>query len=276
MSSEDLDILRNEITEVLATYGLDVLGAVAILIAGWIIAGWAQSGTRRALGRIKWMDDTLRPIFASVVRYLVMIITIIAVLNQFGVATTSIIAVLGAAGLAVGLALQGTLSNVAAGVMLLFLRPFRVGDYVTAAGVGGTVKEVGLFATELATADNIYISVPNSSIFGGTISNFSRHATRRLDIGVGVSYGADLDQAFEVLRGVIAKDGRALADPAPEIMVMELADSSVNLNMRFWVKTSDYWSCKFAVTKAAKEMLGAAGIEIPFPQRVVHHQKEAG
>lgn len=276
MSSEDLEVLHGQITEILTTYGLDVLGAIAILIVGWIIAGWAQSGTRRALNRVKWMDDTIRPIFASIVRYLVVIITIIAVLNQFGVETTSIIAVLGAAGLAVGLALQGTLSNVAAGVMLLFLRPFKIGDYVTAAGVGGTVKEVGLFATELATADNVYISVPNSSIFGSTISNFSRHETRRLDIAVGVSYGADLNTAFEVLHGVIHTDGRALDDPAPEIMVMDLADSSVNLNMRFWVNAGDYWPCKFAVTKAAKEALDAAGIEIPFPQTVVHMQKSTG
>ena len=276
MSAEDLDILRAEITEILTTYGLDVLGAIAILIIGWTIAGWAKSGTQRALSRVSWMDNTLRPIFASMVRYLVMIITLIAVLNQFGVETTSIIAVLGAAGLAIGLALQGTLSNVAAGVMLLFLRPFRVGDYVTAAGVGGTVKEVGLFATELATPDNVYISVPNSSIFSSSISNFSRHATRRLDIGVGISYGANLNQALEVLRGVIDTDGRALDDPAPEIMVMELADNAVTLNMRFWVNASDFWPCKFAVTKAVNEALDAAGIEIPFPQRVVHLQNNAG
>lgn len=270
---ENIAELQAQIASILTTYGLDVVGAIFILVVGWIVSGWASSGTRRALGRVSWMDDTVRPVFASVVRYLVLIITLIAVLNQFGVQTASVIAVLGAAGLAVGLALQGTLSNVAAGVMLLFLRPFQVGDYVTAGGTAGTVKEIGLFATELATPDNVYISVPNSGIIGGVINNFSRHATRRLDITVGVAYGADLNQAFDVLRKTLDADGRALADPVPEVMVTELGDSAITLNIRFWVDAGDYWGCKFAMNKAVKEALDAAGIEIPFPQQVVYmHQ----
>lgn len=272
--SEDLIELRDQVMEILTIYGLEVLGAIAILIVGWIVAGWARSGTRRALNRVRWMDDTVRPIFAAIVGYLVLVITLIAVLNQFGVQTASIIAVLGAAGLAVGLALQGTLSNVAAGVMLLFLRPFKVGDFVEAGGASGTVKEVGLFNTELATADNVYIVVPNSSIFSRDISNYSRHATRRLDIPVGVGYDTDLTRALEVLRGTIDADGRALATPAPEVMVMELGDSAITINLRFWVNAADYWPCKWAMNKAVKEALDAAGIEIPFPQRVVHLRQE--
>ncbi|MEQ8586820.1 MAG: mechanosensitive ion channel [Thalassobaculaceae bacterium] len=268
--NEDLIEVRDQIAEILTTYGLEVLGAVAILIIGWILSGWAKAGTRRALGRVHWMDETVRPIFAAVVGYLVLVITLIAVLNQFGVQTASIIAVLGAAGLAIGLALQGTLSNVAAGVMLLFLRPFKVGDFVEAGGASGTVKEVGLFNTELATADNVYIVVPNSSIFSRDISNYSRHATRRLDIAVGVAYDADLTKAMEVLTATLDADGRALADPAPEAMVMELGDSAITINLRFWVNAADYWPCKWAMNKAVKESLDAAGIEIPFPQRVVH------
>ena len=163
----EVNVLWNETQIMLATYGFEVLGAVLILLFGWIVAGWAGRATRNAVERIAWMDGTIKPLIASIVRYLIVIITIVAVLNRFGVQTTSIIAVLGAAGLAVGLALQGTLSNVAAGVMILFLRPFKVGDYVSAAGTAGTVAEVGLFTTELTTPDNVFISVPNSQIING-------------------------------------------------------------------------------------------------------------
>ncbi len=270
----DLIELRDQVMEILTTYGLEVLGAIAILVVGWILAGWAKAGTRRALNRVRWMDDTVRPIFAAVVGYLVLAITLIAVLNQFGVQTASIIAVLGAAGLAVGLALQGTLSNVAAGVMLLFLRPFKVGDYVEAGGASGTVKEVGLFNTELSTSDNVYIVVPNSAIFSQEISNYSRYATRRLDIAVGVAYDADLTKAMSVLLATLEADGRALPDPAPQVMVMELGDSAITINLRFWVNAADLWPCKWAMNKAVKEALDAAGIEIPFPQRVLHMKAE--
>ena len=270
----DLIELRDQVTEILTTYGLEVLGAIAILVVGWILSGWAKAGTRRALNRVRWMDDTVRPIFAAVVGYLVLAITLIAVLNQFGVQTASIIAVLGAAGLAVGLALQGTLSNVAAGVMLLFLRPFKVGDYVEAGGAAGTVKEVGLFNTELSTPDNVYIVVPNSAIFSQDISNYSRYATRRLDIAVGVAYDADLTKAMDVLMTALEADGRALPDPAPQVMVMELGDSAITINLRFWVNAADLWACKWAMNKAVKEALDAAGIEIPFPQRVLHMKAE--
>jgi small conductance mechanosensitive channel len=246
-----------------------VIGAIIILVLGWMLAGWASKATRAAADRAKWMDVTLKPLAASLVRYLVLIITVVAVLNQFGVETTSVIAVLGAAGLAVGLALQGTLSNVAAGVMILVLRPFKIGDFIEAGGKAGTVKEVGLFGTELATGDNVYISVPNSAIIGGAIANFSHHGTRRIDIVVGIGYGADIDQAFGVLRGLAEADDRVLKEPAVHLSVRELADSSVNIGLRIWVNAADYWNVLFDLNKGVKQGLDAAGIEIPFPQRVV-------
>jgi len=265
----EMNVLWDELQLTLATYGFDVLGAILILLLGWIVAGWASRATRNAVNRIGWMDGTIKPLIASVVRYLVIIITIVAVLNRFGVETTSIIAVLGAAGLAVGLALQGTLSNVAAGVMILFLRPFKVGDYVTAGGNGGTVAEVGLFTTELTTPDNVSISVPNSQIIGSAISNFSKHPTRRIDIIVGIGYGSSIDAAFAALMKLAEEDKRVLADPAPQVSVRALADSSVNIGLRFWVNSADYWQTLFDFNKAVKETLDANGIEIPFPQRVI-------
>jgi small conductance mechanosensitive channel len=272
---EELGSVGKEIDVILATYGLDIVGAILILVVGWIVAGWAARMTRAAADRASWMDATLKPLASSVVRYFVLIVTIVAVLNQFGVETTSVIAVLGAAGLAIGLALQGTLSNVAAGVMILVLRPFKVGDYVEAGGTAGTVKEVGLFGTELATPDNVFISVPNSSIVGGAISNFSRHGTRRIDIIAGIGYGDDIDRALDVLRGLAEKDDRVLKDPAVHVSVRELADSSVNLGLRIWVKSADYWDVLFDLTKGVKQGLDAAGIEIPFPQRVVEIKNPA-
>ncbi len=265
----EVNVLWDETQAMLTTYGFDVLGAILILLFGWIVAGWAGRATRNAVDRIAWMDGTIKPLISSIVRYLIVIITIVAVLNRFGVQTTSIIAVLGAAGLAVGLALQGTLSNVAAGVMILFLRPFKVGDYVTAGGNGGTVAEVGLFTTELTTPDNVFISVPNSQIINSAVSNFSRHATRRIDIVVGIGYGSNIDTAFDALTKLAEADDRVLADPKPEVTVRELADSSVNIGLRFWVNAGDYWPALFAFNKGVKETLDANGIEIPFPQRVV-------
>jgi small conductance mechanosensitive channel len=243
---------------------------VIILIIGWIVAGWARRSVDRGLSKIEKMDVTLRHFLASLVRYVILVFVVLAVLAQFGVQTASLIAIFGAAGLAVGLALQGTLSNVAAGVMLLLFRPFKVGQYVQAGGHGGTVKAIDLFMTELATPDNVQILIPNGQIWGSSVTNYSFHETRRVDFLVGIDYGDDIDKAFDVLKGVIAKDNRCLADPAPQIVVGELADSSVNIIVRVWSAGSDYWGVKFDLTKAFKESLEAAGITIPFPQRTVH------
>ena len=260
----------NEAIDVITTYGLDVIAGIVILVIGWIAAGWISRATRKALDKTDKIDATLGSFFAALVRYAVLAVVIIAVLNRFGVETTSLIAVLGAAGLAIGLALQGTLSNVAAGVMLLIFRPFRVGQYVEVAGHAGTVKSLLLFTTELATPDNVQIIIPNASVWGASVVNYSHHATRRLDIVLGIAYGDDIDHAFATVRTVLDAEDRMLADPEPQLVVGELGDSSVNLYVRIWVNADDYWPAKFDLTKAFKEALDAAGISIPFPQRDVH------
>ncbi|MEM7224266.1 MAG: mechanosensitive ion channel domain-containing protein [Pseudomonadota bacterium] len=253
-----------------STYGLRIVGAIVVLIVGWIIAGWAGRATAKYLGRIKQVDPTLRGFLSSLVRYIILIFTVVAVLNQFGVQTTSIIAVLGAASLAVGLALQGTLSNVAAGTMLLLFRPFKIDDYIEAAGEAGTVKQISLFVTELATPDNVQILLPNSQVWGSAITNYSYHPTRRCDILLGIAYEADVERAGQVIEEMAAAEPRVLKDPAPQIVVMELADSSVNYAIRLWCNSADYWNLKFDMTKALKQRMDAEGISIPYPQRMVH------
>ena len=256
--------------DIAAVYGLDLVQAGLILIAGYWLAAKLCNLVRRRLDRIERIDATLKPLFANLVRYIVLIFTIIAVLAQFGVQTASIIAVLGAAGLAIGLALQGTLQNISAGIMLLFLRPFKVGDVIEAAGHLGTVMELGLFSTEFRTGQGICIFVPNAALWGSSITNYSRNDTRRVDVVVGISYDDDIDKARETLLGLMNGDDRILDDPAPETMVVALADSSVNINMRCWVKGADYWGTLFALNQAAKVKLEAAGCSIPYPQRDVH------
>ncbi len=257
-------------------YGLDVLGAVAILIAGVIVAGWARRSVLRILHRAPGLDDTLEPVISDIVRYAILVFVLIAVLAQFGVQTTSIIALLGVAGLAVGLSLQGTLQNIAAGIMLLFLRPFRIGDYIDAEGLAGTVEEIGLFTTHLRTYQGIYLEVPNGKVWNRSILNYSRVEARRLDIVVGISYSDDIDKALAALLELMTSDSRANAEPEPQVMVKELADSSVNLNLRCWAAAGDYWSLLFDLNKAAKLRLDAEGISIPFPQRDVHLFEEKG
>lgn len=274
---EDMQMVVDQVIEIVTVYGLDVIGALAILIVGWMIAGWVRSAVNRTLGKIPNMDGTLRPFLANLVRWIVLAFVIVAVLNQFGVETTSMIAVLGAAGLAIGLALQGTLSNVASGVMLLVLRPFKTGDFIDAGGLSGTVVEIGLFTSEIKTGDGIYIMAPNSQIWNSTIKNFSRNPTRRIDILMGVSYNDNIDVAQETLQSVMEADGRVLKDPAPTTMVMNLGASSVDINMRFWVNNADYWAVLFDTTKAAKVAIEAAGCSIPYPQQDVHmHNVDLG
>jgi small conductance mechanosensitive channel len=265
-SSEVID----GIVMIVTTYGLKVIGAIAILIVGWMAAGWARRIVIKTLSRSERVDKMLHGFFGSLVKYLILAVTVIAVLNQFGVQTASLIAVLGAAGLAIGLALQGTLSNVAAGVMLLIFRPFKIDDYVDIAGLAGTVKSVGLFVTELATPDNVQIIVPNSQVWGAAIYNYSFHNKRRVDLLVGVAYEDDAQKAMEVLLQEASTDARVEKDPAPFIAVAELADSSVNLTLRVWCDNADYWPLKFDLTKAVKRRLDAEGISIPYPQRQVH------
>lgn len=258
------------IAVLLTTYGLSVLGGFVVLIVGWTIAGWARRAVDRGLGKVERIDATLRSFLASATRYVILVLTALAVLSEFGIQTASLITVFGAASLAIGLALQGTLSNLAAGVMLLFFRPFHVGDYVEAGGHAGTVKAIDLFMTEFATPDNVRILVPNGNIWGGAVVNYSHHDTRRVDFLIGIDYGDDIDKAFGAIRGVIAADDRVHAEPEPMVVVGELADSSVNIVIRVWCAAGDYWGLKFDMTKAVKEALDKAGISIPFPQRTVH------
>ena len=251
-------------------YALDLLGALAILVVGWIVAGWIKLAVRKALSRLPQSDATVTRALSGLARYLVLIVVVIAVLAQFGVQTASILAVLGTAGLAVGLALQGTLSNIAAGFMLLILRPFKIGDYIDAEGLAGTVEEIGLFSTEFVTFDGVYLVVPNNQIWTKAILNYSRLPTRRLDVVVGVAYGDDIDKAQSALMDLLTGDARVLQEPVPQVMVAALADSAINLNLRCWTQRDDYWNLLFDLNKLAKERVEAAGCTIPFPQREVH------
>ena len=260
----------DQVIEIVTIYGIDVIGALAILILGWMIAGWIRSAVDKSLSKVPNMDGTLRPFLSNLVRWIVLAFVIVAVLNQFGVETTSMIAVLGAAGLAIGLALQGTLSNVASGVMLLILRPFKVGDFISAGSLSGTVVEIGLFTSELKTGDGVYIMAPNSQVWNTTITNFSRNSTRRIDIVVGVAYDDDLDVAQKALQSLMDGQALVLKNPASETMIKSLGDSSVNINMRCWVNTADYWDAFWALNKGAKVAVESAGCSIPFPQRDVH------
>ena len=266
----DIEKIMEQLTTALTTYGLNVVGAVVILIAGWIVAGWAKRMVLRWSAKSDRMDPLVAGFLGSFVRYAVIAFTIIAVLAEFGVETTSIIAVMGAMGLAVGLALQGTLSHVASGVMLLLFRPFKVGDFVEIGGSSGTVKGISLVTTELATPDNVQVIVPNGEVWGSSLKNYSFHDLRRVDLVMGIGYGDNIDKAMTVINGVIDGDTRALKDPARQVVVGELADSSVNIIVRVWVKSADYWPVKFDLTKQFKEHFDTENIEIPFPQTVVH------
>lgn len=249
--------------------GIDLLVALLILIAGWALARWLSNSLRRALARNRRLDDTIKPLLAKGAGYLVMLMTLVAVLGRFGVQTTSIIALLGAAGLAVGLALQGTLSNVASGAMLLLLRPLKVGDAVDVAnGTSGTVREVGLFNVEMVTGDGLYVSVPNAQVFSNVIVNYTREPTRRINITVRIDHDDDIEKAQAVLLDIMAGDSRVLKDPAPIAPVNELAASSVDLLARCFVPTALYWDVLFDMQKAIKLRLRAAGITMPFPQQV--------
>lgn len=271
--SQQLQEIIDQVITISTTYGLNAMGAVTILIFGWMVAGWAKGATRKALGRIKAVDEMLTSFFSSLVKYVIIAFTVVAVLNRFGVETTSFVAVIGAAGLAIGLALQGTLSNVAAGVMLLLFRPFKVGDFIEGGGLSGTIKEAGLFTTKMATGDNIHIVVPNSQLWGTAIRNFSHHEKRRVDLTIGIGYGDDIDKAMDVIKRIAAEDERIHKDPEPFIAVANLGDNAVELVVRVWADNGDYWGVKFAMTKAIKQTFDKEGISFPYPQRDVHiHQ----
>ncbi|NBC96775.1 MAG: mechanosensitive ion channel [Deinococcus-Thermus bacterium] len=249
---------------------VDVVAAIVILLVGWLIAGWASGAVRRAGERSDRFDRTLTSVFVRLVRWGILAITLVAVLGRFGVQTTSIIAVLGAAGLAIGLALQGALSNVAAGVMILGLRPFRLGDAVDIGGTLGTVDEIGLFATKLTTFDGVVVHQPNSNIWGSEIKNYSQAQLRRVDIPVGIGYGDDVAKAMEIAQGVLDAEERILDEPATLIAVDALGDNAVNVLIRGWTQPGDFFATKLDLTRRIKEAFDDAGIGIPFPQRDLH------
>ena len=265
----DFSNILPRLQELVAFYGLKIVAAVVIFIVG----RWVAKALRRVAVRMMTkanVEETLISFVGNLTYIALLVFVIIAALNQLGVQTTSFIAIIGAAGLAIGLALQGSLANFAAGVLMIIFRPFKVGDYIEAAGVAGVVEEIEIFTTQLRTPDNKTIIIPNASVTGGSITNYSAKDTRRVDMVIGVGYGDDLKKVREVLEEVLAKDDRVLDDPAPTIGVMELGDNSVNFAVRPWVKTADYWGAYFDLTETVKRRFDQEGISIPFPQRDVH------
>lgn len=257
------------IKEYLAVYGLKVIGAAAILLLGWWAAKIIRKIVRRLMVKGK-VDETLIGFVTNLVYVALLAFVVVAAMGKLGIQTTSFIAVLGAAGLAVGLALQGSLSNFAAGVLMVIFKPFKVGDYVDAAGKSGVVESIKIFTTTLKTLDNKLVIIPNAKVTGDSIVNYTAKDTRRVDLVIGVSYSDNLDKVKKAIEAVLAVDERILKDPAPTIAVLELADSSVNFVVRPWTKTEHYWDVYFDTIKAIKERFDADGISIPFPQTDVH------
>jgi small conductance mechanosensitive channel len=259
----------DQIIASLISFGISVLAALVILIVGLWLAKKIKGLFVRILTNRK-VDATLIGFFSSMLYGAIVVFVAIAAIGKLGVETTSFAAVIAAAGLAIGLALQGSLSNFAAGVLLILFKPFKAGDFIKAGGQAGSVIEVGLLTTELKTPDNVKIVMPNSSIMSGAITNLSAHPTRRVDMTVGVGYRDDLNKAKQIILDLLVADERVLKDPAPQVEVANLGDSSVDFVVRPWVNAADYWGVKFDFTKALKEKFDAEGVSIPFPQRDVH------
>jgi len=262
------NLMSSAIIQQLIGYFGSFTSGLVIIILGFWISGHLAKMIRKRLSKVKAFDDTLVPVFVSTIRYAILLIAIVAGLGSFGIETTSIIAVIGAAGLAIGLALQGTLSNVAAGVMLLFIRPFKIGDWIETGSVSGIVNEIGLFSTIINTFDNIYISVPNSSIWGSIIINHSRYNTRRMDLDIGIAYESDLNLAEEALMN-LTKDERVLSDPAPQFLIVDYAASAITVRLRLYANVDTYWPLYWDMMRQIKTALDQANISIPYPQREV-------
>ncbi len=250
-------------------FAIDLFTAIVIFYVGRLIARDFSNGVRKLM-RSRQLDKILETFVSNLVYWTLMAFVIIATIGQLGVQTTSLIALVGAAGLAIGLALQGSLANFAAGVLIVMFRPYKVGDWIEAAGVSGSVVQVQILTTILKTGDNKQVIVPNSEIMGSIITNYSANDTRRVDLTVGVSYDDDLDKVRSTIQELVDADERILKDPACQIVVSELADSSVNFAVRPWVKTADYWSVYFDLTEAIKKRFDKEGISFPFPQQDVH------
>lgn len=267
-NSDELDI--DKMVAYATDVGLTLFAAIAVLVIGLWLAGFVERRLNAMFGKSQKIDVTVSSFLASLAKYVVIAFTGIALLDQFGVETTSLVAVLGAAGLAIGLALQGTLSNLAAGVMLLIFRPFRVGQFVEVGGHSGVVKGISLFTTNLDTGDNVRITIPNNSVWGNAITNFNHHDTRRLQLVYGIGYGDDIDKAMEVIKSCLEADDRCMSDPEPVIAVTSLGESSVDIMVRVWCASGDYWALNWHLLKAVKEQFDAAGISIPYPCRSIY------
>ncbi len=266
----EMSVFSQELLAIALSSSVNILAGLGTIIIGFWLSSKASRIVRKQMSTLQRVDKTLTPILASIIRYAGFILTLVVALGQFGVQTTSIIAVLGAAGLAIGLALQGTLSNVASGIMLLLLRPFSVGDWVETNSISGTVREIGLFATQIDTFDNIYITVPNSSIWSATIINNSRHQIRRMDLDIGIGYNSDLNEVEKAFI-TLTKDKRILSDPEPQFLVVDYADSAILVRLRLYAQYEDFFALNWDLKRRLKPLLDAHNIEIPFPQRVVHH-----
>ena len=249
--------------------GKSLLLGLVILLMAWGFSALARKLILKGTRKFDAVDESVGKILSGVVRTIIWLFAALIILDLLGINTASILTVLGAAGLAVGLAMKDSLSNIAAGLMLLFLRPYKLGDYIDCGSVSGTIREIGLFTTTLTTPDGLFIAAPNSVLFGAPIKNYSRNPRRRADITVGIAYGDSLSQGMQVLLKLMREHPLILQDPAPEVLVSELADSSVNLTLRFWTENKDYWEAYWSVKAQLKDALEGAGLNIPFPQRVV-------
>lgn len=254
-----------QVSALIVSYAFSAIGAVILLVLGYTVAGLAQRSIYAGLGHIHGFDTTLRHFFSRIVRYAILILVVVMVLGQFGVQTTSIIAAIGAIGLAIGLALQGTLQNIAAGIMLLALRPFRIGEYVEVGAIAGTIEEIGLFATTLRTVDGVYILAPNSTLWNQPVRNYTRNGARRGDITLTIGSWNDIDFAQKTMLGVAAADRRVRREPAPIAFVATVGDSNVAITLRYWTSAADFFATHIDLTKRAKQAFDSEGVSIPAP-----------
>ncbi|MDP7151420.1 MAG: mechanosensitive ion channel [Paracoccaceae bacterium] len=252
----------------------NALKALVIIVIGWIASGWVKRMIKRRVMASDALDDTIGSFVASIVRWIILLMVFVAILGIFGIEATSLVAVMGAATLAIGLALQGTLGDLAAGFMLVLFRPYSLGQYVSIGGTSGTVKDLNLFFTVLVTPDNVQITMPNGQAWGAIITNYSANDIRRLDLTFGIDYADDPDKAIAILAGLAKADDRVHADPEPWIRLVNLGDSSVDIGCRFWCNADDYWELKWHLLKAAKAEFDAQGISIPYPHQVLVQRSE--
>ncbi|RVD23726.1 mechanosensitive ion channel family protein [Mesorhizobium sp. M4B.F.Ca.ET.017.02.2.1] len=262
-----------QLSSLIVSYSFSAVGAVILLVVGYLVAGLAERSIFGGLGHIHGFDATLRHFFSKIVRYAILILVVIMVLGQFGVQTASIIAAIGAIGLAIGLALQGTLQNIAAGIMLLALRPFRIGEYVEVGPISGTIEEIGLFATRLRTVDGVYVLAPNSTLWNQPVRNYTRNGVRRGDVTLTIGSWNDIDLAQKTMLAVAATERRVRREPAPIAFVATVGDSGVAISLRYWTSSADFFATQIDLTKRAKQAFDTEGISVPVPPPEASHQE---